>query len=167
MPRPRRPQRVTPPAIAKLSKVATLTFACTRTTGGGVQLCATGARPFTTNRERAATTWRDVSAWTRLWRRNAYYAALNLSRRRVTPPVEIEITPLHANARSPQDTGACHPAAKAVIDGLVDAHVIPDDDPTHVHRHIYNPPRVGTLGDGLLITLTPCHCPTCTTKSPA
>lgn len=31
-----------------------------------------------------------------------------------------------------QDVGACFPAVKAAIDGLVDAEVIPDDDPRYV-----------------------------------
>ena len=35
------------------------------------------------------------------------------------PVVEFEAWPLHKDLRSPQDTGACSPAVKAAIDGIV------------------------------------------------
>jgi len=56
--------------------------------------------------------------------------------------VTIEVTPLHRDARSPQDIGACAPHVKAAIDGLVDAGLIPDDNPKHLRLLTYHPPRI-------------------------
>lgn len=44
--------------------------------------------------------------------------------------VEVVVTPYLADRRGVQDVGAAFPAAKASIDGLVDAKVMEDDDPT-------------------------------------
>jgi hypothetical protein len=40
-----------------------------------------------------------------------------------------------------QDVGACNPAVKAAIDGIVDAGVLPDDGPTYVKSLIFLPPK--------------------------
>lgn len=40
-----------------------------------------------------------------------------------------------------QDVGNCYPAAKAAVDGLVDARVIPDDIPEHLVLLGFTPPR--------------------------
>lgn len=40
-----------------------------------------------------------------------------------------------------QDIGNCYPAVKAAIDGLIDARVIEDDDPTHLHALTFLPAR--------------------------
>lgn len=60
----------------------------------------------------------------------------------------ITATPLHADARSPQDVAACAPEVKAAVDGLVDAHVLPDDDPEHLLGIVFLPPRLDGV-DGL------------------
>jgi hypothetical protein len=64
----------------------------------------------------------------------------------------FDVTPLHANNRSPQDPAACAPEAKAAIDGLVDAGVLPDDNGRHVVAIEFNPPRVAGV-DGLELTI--------------
>jgi crossover junction endodeoxyribonuclease RusA len=65
----------------------------------------------------------------------------------------ITVTPLHKDGRSPQDVGACCPAYKAALDGLVDAGMLTDDSPTYVHHTLFLPPRVcGTNGLELTIT---------------
>lgn len=90
----------------------------------------TGARPLTINRvinlhrqQWAAITKVERRKWAVLARAGRVPA---LHQARVT------VTPLHANRRSPQDAGACAAAAKAAIDGLVDAQVLPDDSPAHL-----------------------------------
>jgi hypothetical protein len=40
-----------------------------------------------------------------------------------------------------QDVGACNPAVKAAIDGIVDAGVLPDDSSKFVRSLIYLPPQ--------------------------
>lgn len=54
----------------------------------------------------------------------------------------ITVTPLHADLRSPQDVAACAPEAKAAIDGLVDAGVLPDDTPDHLLSITFAPPHI-------------------------
>jgi hypothetical protein len=66
--------------------------------------------------------------------------------------VELVVTPLHANRRSPQDVAACAPEAKAAIDGLVDAGLIPDDSPEHLLSVTFLPPLVGGV-DGMAIDI--------------
>lgn len=39
-----------------------------------------------------------------------------------------------------QDVGACYPAVKAAIDGLVDAGVVPEDEPRYVTMIAMGPP---------------------------
>lgn len=69
------------------------------------------------------------------------------------PPCRIVVTPYLA--RGPrQDIGACFPAAKAAIDGLVDAGCWPDDTPDWVTRLEFRPPVMGQ-GDGLELRLEP------------
>lgn len=63
---------------------------------------------------------------------------------------EITVTPLHKDNRSPQDTGACAPALKAAVDGLMDAGVLLDDNGDHVLAIHYLPPDI-CGADGLRI----------------
>lgn len=67
------------------------------------------------------------------------------------------LTSVHIHARPHlkgrlQDADACHPAVKAVIDGLVDAGVIPDDDPRYVRAVTYHAPT-RAKADFLLVTV--------------
>lgn len=66
----------------------------------------------------------------------------------------IEVTPLHKNDRSPQDVAACVPEAKAALDGIIDAGVLPDDSPKYVKAHIYLAPEVCGR-DGMRIEIHP------------
>lgn len=66
--------------------------------------------------------------------------------------IHISVVPLHKNGRSPQDTAACFPAAKAAIDGLVDAGIVEDDTPNIVQRIDFYSPIVDGV-DGLRIVV--------------
>jgi len=66
--------------------------------------------------------------------------------------VEVVVTPLHSSRRSPQDVAACAPEAKAGIDGLVDAGMIPDDSPQHLRAVTFLPPLIGDV-DGMVIAI--------------
>ena len=48
----------------------------------------------------------------------------------------------YPSRRSMPDADAIAPSVKPVIDGLVDAGVIPDDSPAYVHQVTYRAPRV-------------------------
>lgn len=70
------------------------------------------------------------------------------------PPLRsIEVTVLpEVRNRTMPDTGACIGAAKAAIDGLVDAGVIPEDGPKYVRRLTFLAPVV-TGVDALVLRI--------------
>lgn len=51
------------------------------------------------------------------------------------------------------DPGACYPAVKAAIDGLVDAGVLAGDDGRYVRRMSFYPPALDKGHDGLELIL--------------
>jgi len=111
---------------------------------------STGGRPLTVNMvaKLHRQTWAKLTAATRAeWTWLAREA-------RVQPchAVTLTVTPLHKDRRSPQDVAACAPEAKAAIDGLVDAGLIPDDSPEHLLSVTFLPPVVCDV-DGLAIDI--------------
>jgi crossover junction endodeoxyribonuclease RusA len=99
-------------------------------------------RPTTANSERGRNShWSQAAATTRV-RRQWYAAAARKAAIPALGRIAVAVTPLHKDRRSPQDVGACSPAAKAAIDGLVDAGVIPDDTPQFLCAVLYLPPLV-------------------------
>ena len=59
--------------------------------------------------------------------------------------------------RRRSDVGNVYPAAKAAIDGLVDAGVIPDDNDRYVEAITFRPSLIlGHAGLRLLVTGSPC-----------
>jgi len=108
-------------------------------------------RPWTANAERTwhfqkrarvVREWRERFAW--------------LARGDRIPPLQrisVAAVPLVMNRRSLPDVGACFPAVKAAVDGLVDAGVIPDDSPQYVHSICFYAPLVGDL-EGLRLVVT-------------
>lgn len=68
-------------------------------------------------------------------------------------PVSVRVEHLRKNRSAMPDVGAPLLAVKAVIDGLVDAGVLPGDDPRYVQRLTFVAPEV--VGwHGLRLTLT-------------
>jgi hypothetical protein len=98
-------------------------------------------RPWTTNAERSGNRW-DRAKKTKQWR--TAYALLATE---LAPPrlewCDVIVEPWLRNRAGVQDTGACHPAAKAAIDGLVDAGVLDDDTPDIVRSITYLAPKIG------------------------
>lgn len=94
------------------------------------------ARPWLLNAERAGGARGIGGHFGRAekvaeWRTT--FAALSLAEK--VPPLEwvtVEAAQTCRDHRMP-DVGACLPAVKAAIDGIVDAGVIPDDDPRYLH----------------------------------
>jgi hypothetical protein len=104
-------------------------------------------RPWTLNAERSmhrmeraklAREWRDAFHW--------------LARMNHLPKVEqaIILVQPHLKGKRSQDCDACHPAAKAAIDGLVDAGVLKGDSPQYVTEIRYLAPLMDST-DGLTI----------------
>lgn len=116
-------------------------------------------RPATLNAERAGRThWTETRKTTADVRTAAWAAAKKARIPHGLHAIEILAVP-HLRDRRGQDVGACFPAVKAAIDGLVDARIVPDDTPTYVRRLTFDPPILGSvLGDALelnLVEVTP------------
>lgn len=119
------------------------------------------ARPWLVNGERAGGT-RGIgghhgrSERVREWRQA--YVDLCVANR--VPPLRwVCIEALQTcRTRIMPDIGACYPAVKAAIDGLVDAGVIPNDRGDPFIRSIEFKPPVCTGADSLVLRLTgpPC-----------
>ena len=95
-------------------------------------------RPWTTNAERAGNRW-ERATLTKTWRQ----AFELLAKSEKIPPmawVSITVEP-HQKGGRLQDVGACNPAVKAAIDGIVDAGILPDDSSQYVRSLIYLPPQ--------------------------
>ncbi len=111
-------------------------------------------RPPTANTLRRVNYYRAASL-IREWRNASRILWHNASSTELECPVTVGVVPLHKDRRSPQDVAACAPAAKACIDGAVDAGVLPDDTAEFVSRVVFCVPVfVGV--DGLRVTLTSC-----------
>lgn len=115
-------------------------------------------RPPTVNAERKGTrAWHETRALTRQWRFAASMIWRDRSRHghpKHLDAISITARQLSKDRRWLQDLGACMPAVKAAIDGLVDAGLIDDDTSTHVVGLTFLPPLV--VGrDGLQLTITP------------
>jgi hypothetical protein len=59
------------------------------------------------------------------------------------PAAYIDVHVTHPARYMPPDPGNAYPAVKALIDGLVDARVIPDDGPQHLRRLTFVAPTEG------------------------
>lgn len=98
-------------------------------------------RPWTANSARAAGHWSKNATRTKRWRAAFHRLALEAGITNAGP-CRITVTP-YLQRRPTQDVGACAPAAKAAIDGLVDAGVWPDDTPDHVVEIVFRAPVIG------------------------
>ena len=82
-------------------------------------------------------------------------AAWHAKAQKLRPQPQSDVTLIwHAPARSRSDVGALSPTLKAIIDGLVDAGIWPDDTPKWVRRETVGIERT----DGkpyLELTITP------------
>jgi hypothetical protein len=54
--------------------------------------------------------------------------------------ISVTVEP-HQKGGRLQDVGACNPAVKAAIDGIVDAGVLPDDSSKFLRSLIFLPPQ--------------------------
>lgn len=109
-------------------------------------------RPPLLNAERAGH-WRDHRARTRALRQEACLRARSLRLPRLEL-VEVRSWPVYVTRASWPDVAGWMPATKAVIDGLVDAGVLPNDTPAVVRRIIFDAPRVGGRCE-LVVVLVP------------
>lgn len=107
-------------------------------------------RPWTLNVERQGNRWKRA-ALVKEWRATFNALALEAD----IPPLDSIDAEVHVELRNRAgipDTAACIGAAKAAIDGLVDAGVIPHDGPTVVRSLLFHAPTV-TGVDALTLTI--------------
>lgn len=106
-------------------------------------------RPPTHNAKRYSP-WYAQAATTRQYREEAGWKATN--KPPFSGPVSVTAQPYCRDNRR-ADAGACFDVVKAVVDGCVDAGVIPDDGPKYVVRYVLEAPL--TMGeDRLVVTLS-------------
>lgn len=95
-------------------------------------------RPWTTNAERAGNRW-ERATLTKEWR-EAFAWLAKIEQIPEMRWIVVSVEP-HQKGGRLQDVGACNPAVKAAIDGLVDAKVLPDDSPEFVRALTFLPPQ--------------------------
>lgn len=111
-------------------------------------------RIWTMSRERSISKW-DRAEWVRDIREAARIRTLDAMRRDATPaftvPVTVEFMPYQAVGVL-ADTANHLPPCKAVLDGIVDAGLLPNDNPTWVVSQTFYPPvRSKMIGINVLI----------------
>lgn len=99
--------------------------------------------------------WAKQAEITRAWRDLAHDEAIRHECPRFdTITVAVRRLARRSAASHPRDVDALAPIAKAIIDGLVDAHVIPDDSPDHVISVTLLPTLYGAR-DGVEVWIEP------------
>ena len=106
--------------------------------------------PVTTNAERAGNRFARAD-FTKDWRTLGFAAARNLPKAKW---INVIAEPFQERGRL-QDVGACNPSVKAVIDGIVDAKVIPDDSADFVKEIRFLPPKRSKNGLVIKLVLMP------------
>lgn len=103
-------------------------------------------RPWTINFERKKSHWQRATD-TKQWRESvAWYARAACAPLMTDARVGVHV---YLKGRL-QDTAACLPAAKAAIDGLVDAGMFVDDTGDHIHAITFHAPLRNTA-DAMLL----------------
>ena len=112
-------------------------------------------RPPGLNIERQGNRWKRHEAVS-AWRKAAAEAWAELDLPPRLHAVTVHVEPHYRTNASRPDTGSCLPAAKAAIDGLVDAHALPADTPDWVRELRFHAPVMKSdAGDGLMVRLAP------------
>ena len=114
---------------------------------------------WTTNAERSKALWWHRAQTADARRQAAFMASSARAAGHLTPVTDVQV--IEAEPFQPRhplaDCGAHYPAVKAVIDGLVDARVLPADTPAVVPAILMRAPRLARESPdgrpGLLITL--------------
>lgn len=118
------------------------------------------SRPWLLNEERSGGKrgvggYRGRAKLTRDWR-GAFAELAQIDKIPMLETLEAEVLPICRDRRR-GDVGNVFPAAKAAIDGLVDAGVIPDDTDDYLRGLTFRPSLIlGYAALRLVITGTPC-----------
>jgi len=109
-------------------------------------------RPWTMNKERTWH-WSQRAKVTKETRERFFWLA-KMENIPKLDRIKVDAVPLINDRSKPiADIGACYPAVKAGIDGLVDAGVIPDDNSKHLTQISFYAP-VDSKHNGLRLVIT-------------
>lgn len=108
-------------------------------------------RPWTVNTERQWYFYARAQAVAE-WRQAFFALAMEAKVPRLDC-ISVTVTPFYKGNASRPDVAACATCAKAAIDGLVDAKVIPDDDPDHLISVTFLQPVMGAKRCALVLTI--------------
>lgn len=106
----------------------------------GVYRLTHEARPWTLNVERQGNRW-GRAGLVKPWRQ-AFAVLAAKGHLPACRALTATVRPELANGTGIPDTAACIGAAKAAIDGIVDAGILPDDGPLHVRRLTFEAPII-------------------------
>ena len=95
-------------------------------------------RPWTTNAERAGNRWERADL-VKTWR-SAFHVLAKSEQMPQMEWITVTVEP-HQKGGRLQDVGACNPAVKAAVDGIVDAGVLPDDSSQYMKSLVFLPPQ--------------------------
>lgn len=102
----------------------------------------------------SASVWlvkNEIKSWRR-WPAD-YLPVAPLTRRlRLQPPVHVTVNHFRQRRGRPPDVGAPMVAVKALLDGLVDVKILPEDGPGYVSRLTYEAPT-DAMFNGLRLTI--------------
>lgn len=107
-------------------------------------------RPWTINEERRMH-WSKLSEIKAMWRQRG---AVEAKRMKIPPLITatLSVQPVIKDRKSEPDIGACMGAVKALVDGLVDAKVLPDDSGDYLTYIGFYPPEIGEK-DAVILTI--------------
>ena len=108
-------------------------------------------RPWTMNSERSWH-WSKRAMRTKSTREKFFYLA-KIEKVPQLEYVQIDVIPLYKGGGVKADTGSHFPSAKAAIDGIVDAGVIPDDSGKYIQKLVFWSP-IDSAHDGLRLVIT-------------
>lgn len=106
-------------------------------------------RPWTVNTQRNLHPMKTAKL-VKLWRTEAREASVGAEL--IQRPVDV-VVDLYLKGQRSQDCGACYPAVKAAIDGIVDAGVLVDDTPEYVRSIRMNAPVLRSGNDMMVVSL--------------
>jgi hypothetical protein len=117
----------------------------------GVLVAERERMPITVNTAKTRGAHFRIRAELKNWRTWAAEAAVGVQS--LTPPVTVHVEHLRISGSGAPDHGSPYFAQKGLLDGLVDAGVLPDDGQKFVHRLIFESMQI--VGwHGLRVTLT-------------
>lgn len=109
-------------------------------------------RPWTVNAQRRMH-YHETAHRVNMWRAAAKEACEG--KEALTTPVHVNVVPFLQHHYQ-QDVGACYPAVKAAIDGMVDAGIIPDDTPEHLEAITMVTPFLGHETNSVVFLVQEC-----------